>query len=160
MITGHETTDNGEVWALLAGWARWHPRNLQIAFIAIPQDGQTGIAHRDSALRPNGARPYRVPLNGRQDILLKSDRSVETLLAMGAHPAFIVCCLTIHPLIHQLVLLALREKIVFSGGPDTGRCTSAAVRGYISCSAPLGRKVAVIPAARLWISTAQVVLAR
>jgi aspartate racemase len=50
-------------------------------------------------------------LNGKHEILLQRlTSSVETLLAMGA-TRIIVCCLTIHPLIHQMPP-ALRKKIV------------------------------------------------
>ena len=110
--TGHENTDNGEVWGIVGGMgplasaefvnsiyrdtARW-----------TEQESPTVILLSDPTV------PDRTEclLSGRHEILLqKLTGSVETLLAIGA-TRIIVCCLTIHPLIHQLPP-ALREKIV------------------------------------------------
>ncbi|HET8887654.1 MAG TPA: amino acid racemase [Candidatus Angelobacter sp.] len=109
---GHERTENGEVWGIVGGMgplasaefvstiyrdtARW-----------TEQESPTVILLSDPTV------PDRTEclLNGRHEILLqKLAGSVETLLAMGA-TRIVICCLTIHPLIHRLAP-ALREKIV------------------------------------------------
>ena len=110
--TGHETTDNGEVWGIVGGMGPL----ASAEFVNSIYRDTAGCTEQESPtviLLSDPTVPDRTEclLNGRHDILLqKLTGSVETLLAMGA-TRIIVCCLTIHPLIHQLPP-GLREKIV------------------------------------------------
>jgi aspartate racemase len=150
--TGHETTDNGEVWGIVGGMGPLASAEFVNSIYRdtagwTEQESPTVILFSDPTV------PDRTEclLNGRQDILLqKLTSSVETLLAMGA-TRIIVCCLTIHPLVCQLPP-ALREKIVSLVDLTLGAVQRSHSQHLLLCTTGT-RKLRLFQQHRLWDET-------